>query len=176
MRSFFVLAATLMIAGCQNLTAPPDQITAEQPQAAARTQRPSSASSAGANNPHNPHAAPPPPADPNAKLEIVEVAPGKGGDAAKNGDRVAVHYTGKLANGTEFDSSLKRNKPFEFVLGKGQVIKGWDQGIAGMKAGQKRKLIIPPALGYGESGSPPVIPPNATLHFDVELVSITPTK
>jgi FKBP-type peptidyl-prolyl cis-trans isomerase FkpA len=102
----------------------------------------------------------------------VDLAPGKG-DAAAAGDKVSVHYVGTLLDGKEFDSSRKRGKPFDFVLGKGQVIKGWDQGVAGMKVGGKRKLVIPPSLAYGARGSPPVIPPNSALQFEVELVAIT---
>lgn len=91
---------------------------------------------------------------------------------AKPGDTVHVHYTGKLTDGTKFDSSLDRNDPIVFELGAGRVIKGWDQGISGMCIGEKRKLKIPPHLGYGESGSPPTIPGGATLIFDTELVKI----
>ena len=94
------------------------------------------------------------------------------GDKPTNGKKVKVHYTGKLEDGTVFDSSVKRGVPIEFTLGVGQVIKGWDEGIADMKVGEKRQLIIPPDLGYGPNGHPPVIPANSTLIFDVELVEI----
>src|SRR5262249_40199769 len=105
-------------------------------------------------------------------LKYEVKAPGSGPEA-KAGQTVQVHYTGKLTNGQKFDSSYDRGKPIEFVLGKGQVIKGWEEGIAGMKKGEKRHLIIPPQLGYGDRGTPGgPIPPNATLHFDVELVGI----
>jgi FKBP-type peptidyl-prolyl cis-trans isomerase FkpA len=104
-------------------------------------------------------------------LQYEDQAEGQG-TAAKAGDRVQVHYTGWLKNGTKFDSSLDRQKPFDFVLGKGMVIKGWDEGVAGMKPGGKRRLIIPGNLAYGASGYPPVIPPNAELTFDVELLKV----
>lgn len=103
-------------------------------------------------------------------LTIITQLDGK--PAAQAGDTVWVHYTGTLENGTEFDSSRKRNEPISFKLGTGQVIKGWDEGIAGMTIGEKRKLVIPPGLAYGERGAPGAIPPNSTLHFDVELVGI----
>jgi FKBP-type peptidyl-prolyl cis-trans isomerase len=97
------------------------------------------------------------------------------GDEAARGDVVEVHYTGTLEDGTEFDSS-EGGAPIKFTLGIGEVIEGWDKGLAGMKVGGSRTLTIPPEYGYGEAGSPPVIPPNATLIFDVELVSVESAK
>lgn len=94
------------------------------------------------------------------------------GKAAKAGDNVQVHYAGKLTNGTEFDSSFKRNEPLEFPVGTGRVIKGWDEGILLLKEGETATLLIPPAMGYGERGAGGVIPPNAWLIFDVELVKV----
>jgi len=91
---------------------------------------------------------------------------------SKKGDLLSMHYSGKLEDGTEFDSSYSRNQPLTFTLGSGQVIKGWDQGLIGMCEGEKRKLVIPPELGYGTSGAPPKIPGNAVLVFEVELTKI----
>jgi FKBP-type peptidyl-prolyl cis-trans isomerase len=106
-----------------------------------------------------------------AQLVIEDIQVGTGAEATK-GKMVAVHYTGTLLNGKKFDSSLDRGEPFSFKLGAGMVIQGWDQGVAGMKVGGKRKLTIPSHLGYGDRGYPGVIPPRATLVFDVELISV----
>ena len=94
------------------------------------------------------------------------------GDEAKSGNHVKVHYTGWLATGKKFDSTVDANQPYEFTLGQGDVIKGWDEGIAGMKVGGQRQLRIPPELAYGESGYKTIIPPNATLIFDVQLLAV----
>ena len=104
-------------------------------------------------------------------LTIEDVVVGEGAAAAA-GQQVTVHYTGWLTNGTKFDSSKDRNDPFVFPLGAGRVIKGWDEGVQGMKIGGKRKLTIPPALGYGARGAGGVIPPNSTLVFEVELLGV----
>jgi len=103
------------------------------------------------------------------KIEVLQEG---AGEEAKNGDNVSVHYTGVLEDGTKFDSSVDRGTPFEFNLGAGQVIKGWDLGVLGMKVGEKRKLTIPSDLAYGDNGIPNVIPPKATLIFEVELLDI----
>jgi len=116
----------------------------------------------------------------NKDEQVVETATGLGyvdlvegaGARPKTGDTVSVHYTGWLKSGTKFDSSVDRGTPFEFPVGKGRVIKGWDEGVISMKVGGKRKLIIPAHLGYGDSGAGGVIPPGATLIFEVELLGI----
>ena len=107
----------------------------------------------------------------NSGLEYIETEAGAG-EQAVAGKTVRVHYTGKFPDGRVFDSSVERGEPIEFILGAGRVIKGWDEGIALMKVGGKAQLIIPPNLGYGERGAGGVIPPNATLVFDVELVEV----
>ena len=104
-------------------------------------------------------------------LMIEDLLVGDGATAA-SGQTVSVHYTGWLTDGSKFDSSLDRNQPFQFSLGRGQVIKGWDEGVEGMQIGGKRKLTIPPQLAYGAAGAGGVIPPNATIIFEVELLEI----
>ncbi|MBI5855420.1 MAG: FKBP-type peptidyl-prolyl cis-trans isomerase [Nitrospirae bacterium] len=104
-------------------------------------------------------------------LQYVDLSVGTGRQA-EVGDTATVHYTGWLANGTKFDSSVDRNEPFSFRVGAGQVIKGWDEGVGTMRTGGKRKLIIPPDLGYGARGAGGVIPPDATLTFEVELLGL----
>jgi len=104
-------------------------------------------------------------------LQYTDDTIGTGAEAVA-GKTAVVHYTGWLTNGTKFDSSVDRNQPFSFALGAGQVIKGWDEGVQGMKVGGKRTLIIPPELGYGARGAGNVIPPNSTLKFEVQLLDV----
>jgi FKBP-type peptidyl-prolyl cis-trans isomerase len=106
-------------------------------------------------------------------LAYFDLLPGAGA-VARQGDRVVVHYTGYLLDSTRFDSSFDRDDPIEFTLGSGRVIKGWEEGLEGMQVGGKRKLVIPSHLGYGDRGAGGIIPPGATLVFDVELVAVNP--
>lgn len=108
---------------------------------------------------------------PSAELKIEDIKVGSGIEAIA-GKKVSVNYVGTLTDGSKFDSSYDRNQPFTFNLGAGEVIKGWDEGVVGMKVGGKRKLTIPPDLGYGAAGAPPVIGPNATLIFEIELLDV----
>jgi peptidylprolyl isomerase len=154
MRIFALLAIGMLIAGCtaekKQTQAAPAPATA-QPAAAPQTAAPAQDT-----------------VTTPSGLKYIVTAAGKGGMPAK-GTRVKAHYTGYLTNGTKFDSSVDRGRPFEFNVGMGMVIAGWDEAFLGMRKGEKRRLIIPPSLGYGESGAGP-IPPNATLVFDVELI------
>jgi hypothetical protein len=168
LRTLLLAAAALSVCtACTVFTEPPtpEPVTTQAP--ATPPPPPSAAASAAPSA-----SAPAAPPAPEAPLSVTTTAQGKG-PGAQNGDKVRVHYTGTLTNGTKFDSSRDRDKPFDFVLGKGMVIKGWDQGILGMKVGEKRKLVIPPSLAYGAAGRPS-IPPNSTLNFDVELLAINP--
>ncbi|HXI83115.1 MAG TPA: FKBP-type peptidyl-prolyl cis-trans isomerase [Verrucomicrobiae bacterium] len=169
----FVLGLVVLGTACSPSEAPKQDATA-QPAAAAATNR----SPADAVSPPPIGATPQPttaaPAQPGAtvtELKIEDTKVGTGAEAAA-GKQVTVHYTGWLTDGTKFDSSKDHGQPFSFQLGAGQVIKGWDQGVAGMKVGGIRKLTIPSSLGYGERGAGGVIPPNATLVFEVELLGV----
>jgi FKBP-type peptidyl-prolyl cis-trans isomerase len=161
--------APLAALACTGLTKPiePEPIaSASAASSAAPRTAPTASASAAAQAP-TPSA---PGSEP--QLAITTLAPGKG-PGAKNGDTVRVHYVGTLLDGKQFDSSVDRKKPFDFSLGAGLVIKGWDQGVLGMRQGEKRKLVIPPSLAYGPAGRPG-IPPNATLVFEVQLLAINP--
>jgi FKBP-type peptidyl-prolyl cis-trans isomerase FkpA len=166
------LLGTVSVMGfaCAKLTSPPEQISTDTTTAA------TAAASAAPRGSQAQRPAPTAPLataqgnQPEEKLKFEDVVVGKGQEA-KAGDTVSVHYVGTLTDGKEFDQSRKRGQPFTFPLGQGRVIKGWDQGVAGMKVGGKRKLTIPPSLGYGDRGAG-TIPPNSTLLFEVELLEI----
>jgi FKBP-type peptidyl-prolyl cis-trans isomerase len=174
------IAPLASLIACTSLTSPPNP----EEIATSTTTVTSAAADPGAlsaNSAHHPAAAgssaaaaaPAAPTAPEAPLQIKTTAPGHG-TGAKAGDMVAVDYVGKLADGgKEFDHS-QPGKPFTLKLGAGQVIKGWDQGLVGMKPGEKRRLTIPASLAYGERGHPPQIPGNSTLVFDVTMEKITP--
>jgi len=135
------------------------------------SEKPSTSTLPSASSPSSPTKVNGQPTTTASGLQYWDIVVGTGATAVP-GKPVSVHYTGWLTNGDKFDSSRDRGKPFVFSLGEGQVIKGWDEGVAGMKAGGKRQLRIPPVLGYGDSGAGGVIPPNATLIFDVELLEV----
>lgn len=111
----------------------------------------------------------------NSGLRYWDIKVGTG-PVANDGDHVKVHYTGWFTDGKKFDSSVDARQPYSFTLGKGEVIKGWDEGVTGMKVGGKRQLRIPPELAYGEAGYKTIVPPNATLIFDVQLLAVTPAQ
>lgn len=168
----FVLALTSAVgafgtAACSKLTEPAKVEPIQSEPAGAEAKQAANGAPSGAPTPA-PSAAP---AVPEGKLEVTDVTVGKGTEA-KDGDQVKVHYVGTLVDGKQFDANKDGDEPFAFELGKGRVIKGWDEGVKGMKVGGKRKLKIPPSMAYGPRGVPGAIPPNSTLLFDVELLGV----
>ena len=184
----FLAAALIGGAACSKLTEPPKQEAIQSEPASSAAGQPTGSAANPHGNPHGGDKPNPQPLDstraqlgiamdagPEAPLVKTILSQGKGPEA-KEGDTVKVHYVGTLPDGKEFDSSRKRNEPFQFKVGAGNVIKGWDQGVPGMKVGEKRKLTIPPSLGYGARGVPGTIPPNSPLIFEVELVEVVGKK
>jgi len=162
------LVGVLLCVGCDKRVPEPEPMPAAPVATTAETSAAAATAAAAA-----PSGAPAASAAAVTKLVKEDTKVGKGA-AAKTGDTVKVHYTGTLLNGSKFDSSRDRNEPFEFKLGAGMVIKGWDEGVVGMKVGGQRKLTIPSEMAYGKSGHPPVIPPDSPLVFEIELLEIVP--
>lgn len=166
----------LALAGCgeEDIPATPAAATPTPTPTATATPAPTRTPTAGERDLDRKPVIAKPTGEPPTELVTTDLVVGKG-PAAKAGDTVTVQYVGvSYSTGEEFDASWERDEPFSFPLGEGQVIPGWDQGVAGMKAGGRRELIIPPDLGYGPQGSPPAIAPNETLIFVVDLVEIAP--
>ena len=166
MRNALVVMIVLMFLGA---CTPSEQPKPPEPAAPVATEAPPATPPAAQPEPSKPAAAEPKTITTASGLKYQDLVVGKG-PTPKVGSRVMVHYTGWLTDGTKFDSSVDRDQPFLFRLGRGEVIKGWDEGVATMHVGGKRKLTIPPGLAYGKQGAAGVIPPNATLVFEVELL------
>ena len=159
---FALMTMTAIVVGCEKNAATKSETTAPETSQATQQQATNPTATTQTN----------PVGGDVQKLVIEDLSVGNGTEAVK-GKSVSVHYSGKLTNGTEFDSSIKRGTPFEFRLGEGMVIKGWEEGVVGMKVGGKRKLTIPPDMAYGPRGAGNgLIPPNATLVFEIELKAV----
>jgi FKBP-type peptidyl-prolyl cis-trans isomerase len=172
---FALAAGVLAMSACSGSSQNPSESTvssaAQDASQSAESSSAAATATAAATSTGSASTAPTKPAPGATKLQIKDIKVGKGA-VAKAGDTVTVDYTGWLMDGTKFDSSVDRHQPFQFVLGNGDVIAGWDQGVAGMKVGGTRQLIIPPSLGYGAEGASGVIPANATLKFEVKLLAV----